>query len=143
MPVLEGTSADGFAKGAYVLAGADEDADVLLVATGSEVQVAVAAREALAKDGVTARVVSMPCRELFERQDAAYRDSVLPPSVKARVSIEAGSPLGWREIVGDAGRIVGIDHFGESADGGLLLKKYGITTENVVTKAKESLEASA
>ena len=143
VPVLEGTSADGFAKGAYVLAGADEDADVLLVATGSEVQVAVAAREALAKDGVTARVVSMPCRELFERQDAAYRDSVLPPSVKARVSIEAGSPLGWREIVGDAGRIVGIDHFGESADGGLLLKKYGITTENVVTKAKESLEASA
>jgi len=116
---------------------------VLLVATGSEVQLAVAAREALAKDGIKARVVSMPCRELFERQDAAYRDSVLPSTVKARVSVEAGSPLGWREIVGDAGRVIGIDHFGESADGGLLLKKYGFTAENVVSKAKESVEASA
>ncbi len=143
VPTLEGTSAEGFAKGAYVLAGADEDADVLLIATGSEVQVAVAAREELAKDGIKARVISMPCRELFERQDAAYRESVLPASVKARVSVEAGSPLGWREIVGDAGRIVGIDHFGESADGDLLLQKFGFTAENVVAKAKESLEASA
>jgi len=143
VPTLEGTSAKGFAKGAYVLAGADEDADVLLIATGSEVQVAVAARETLAKDGIKARVVSMPCRELFERQTAKYRDSVLPPSVKARVSIEAGSPLGWREIVGDAGRVIGIDHFGESADGGLLLKKYGFTAENVASKAKESVEAAA
>ncbi len=143
VPTLEGTSAEGFAKGAYVLAGADEDADVLLIATGSEVQLAVAAREALAKDGIKARVISMPCRELFERQSAKYRDSVLPASVKARVSVEAGSPLGWREIVGDAGRVMGIDHFGESADGALLLKKFGFTAENVVSKAKESLEASA
>jgi transketolase len=143
VPTLEGTSAEGFAKGAYVLAGADQDADVLLIATGSEVQVAVAAREALATEGIKARVVSMPCRELFERQDAAYRDSVLPSTVRARVSVEAGSPLGWREIVGDAGRVIGIDHFGESADGGLLLKKYGFTAENVVAKAKESVEASA
>lgn len=143
VPTLEGTSAEGFAKGAYVLAGADEDADILLIATGSEVQVAVAAREQLAKDGVKARVISMPCRELFERQDEAYRESVLPSSVKARVSVEAGSPLGWRDFVGDAGRIVGVDHFGESAQGDLLLKKYGFTAENVVAKAKESLEASA
>jgi len=143
VPTLEGTSAEGFAKGAYVLAGADEDADVLLVATGSEVQLAVAARETLAQDGIKARVISMPCRELFERQDASYRESVLPSSVKARVSVEAGSPLGWREIVGDAGRVIGIDHFGESADGGLLLKKFGFTAENVVSKAKESVEASA
>ncbi|MCB2411649.1 transketolase [Demequina sp. TTPB684] len=143
VPTLEGTSAEGFAKGAYVLAGADEDADVLLIATGSEVQVAVAAREALAKDGIKARVISMPCRELFERQDAEYRETVLPSSVKARVSVEAGSPLGWREIVGDAGRVVGLDHFGESAQGDKLLQKYGFTAENVVSKAKESLEASA
>ncbi|WP_291377908.1 transketolase [Demequina sp.] len=143
VPTLEGTSAKGFAKGAYVLAGADEDADVLLIATGSEVQVAVSAREELAKDGIKARVISMPCRELFERQSDKYRESVLPKAVKARVSIEAGSPLGWRELVGDAGRIVGLDHFGESAQGDKLLRKYGFTAENVVSKAKESVEASA
>ncbi len=143
VPTLEGTSPDGFAKGAYVLAGANEDADVLLIATGSEVQVALAARDELAKDAIKARVISMPCRELFERQDADYRESVLPASVKARVSVEAGSPLGWREFVGDAGRIVAVNHFGESAQGTLLLKKYGFTAENVVAKAKDSLEASA
>ena len=142
VPTLEGTSAEGFAKGAYVIAGADEDADVILVGTGSEVQHCVAAREALATEGIKARVVSMPCRELFERQDAEYKDSVFPSSVKARVSIEAGSPLGWREIVGDAGRVIGIDHFGESAAGDLLMKKFGFTAENVAAMAKESLEAS-
>ncbi len=141
VPTLEGTSADGFAKGAYVIAGADDDADVLIVATGSEVQVALAAREQLAGEGIKARVVSMPCRELFERQDAAYRESVIPPSLKARVSVEAGSPLGWREIVGDAGQIVGIDHFGESAQGDTLLQKYGFTAENVAAKAKASIAA--
>ena len=105
VPTLEGTSAEGFAKGAYVLAGADEDADVILIGTGSEVQPACAARELLAADGIKARVVSMPCKELFERQDVDYRESVLPPPVKARVSVEAGSPLGWSKCVGDAGRI--------------------------------------
>ena len=143
VPTLEGTSADGFAKGAYVIAGGDEDADVLIVATGSEVQVALAAREQLAGEGIKARVVSMPCRELFERQDAAYRESVIPPSLKARVSVEAGSPLGWREIVGDAGQIVGIDHFGESAQGDTLLQKYGFTAENVAAKAKASIAAAS
>jgi len=143
VPTLEGTSADGFAKGAYVIAGGDEDADVLIVATGSEVQVALAAREQLAGGGIKARVVSMPCRELFERQDAAYRESVIPPSLKARVSVEAGSPLGWREIVGDAGQIVGIDHFGESAQGDTLLQKYGFTAENVAAKAKASIAAAS
>lgn len=142
VPTLEGTSAEGVEKGAYVLAGGDEDADVLIVATGSEVQHALGARELLAADGITARVVSMPSRDRFERQDEAYRESVLPSALKARVSVEAGSPLGWREIVGDAGRIVGIDHFGESASGSLLMKKYGFTAENVAAKAKESLEAS-
>ena len=143
VPTLAGTSAEGFAKGAYVIAGGDEDADVLLIATGSEVQVALAARDELAADGIKARVVSMPCRELFERQDAAYRESVLPAGVKARVSIEAGSPLGWRELVGDAGQIVGIDHFGESAAGDLLLTKYGFTASNVAAKAKASIAAAA
>ncbi len=142
VPTLEGTSAEGFAKGAYVLAGTDEDADVILIGTGSEVQHCVAAREALAAEGIKARVVSMPCRELFERQSAKYRASVFPPDVKARVSIEAGSGLGWREIVGDAGRVIGIDHFGESASGDLLMKKYGFTAENVVAKAKESVESA-
>ncbi|WP_234996490.1 transketolase [Demequina sp. NBRC 110054] len=141
VPTLEGTSAEGVDKGAYILAGADEDADVLLIATGSEVSVALGARELLAADGVKARVISMPSRERFERQDAAYQESVLPAAVKARVSVEAGSSLGWRELVGDAGRVVGVDHFGESASGGLLLKKYGFTAENVAAKARESLEA--
>ena len=141
VPTLEGTSAEGFAKGAYVIAGGDEDADVILIGTGSEVQHAVAARATLAAEGIKARVVSMPCKELFERQDAAYRESVLPASVKARVSIEAGLGLGWREIVGDQGRIISIDRFGESAAGGLLMTKYGFTAENVVAKAKESIRA--
>ncbi|MDN4473177.1 transketolase [Demequina zhanjiangensis] len=141
VPTLEGTSAEGVDKGAYVIAGGDEDADVLLLATGSEVSVALGARDLLAADGVKARVISMPSRERFARQDAAYQESVIPAEVKARVSVEAGSPLGWRELVGDAGRIVGVDHFGESASGGLLLKKYGFTAENVAAKARESLES--
>jgi len=142
VPTLDGTSYDGFSKGAYVLAGADEDADVLLIATGSEVQLAVAARAALAAEGIKARVISAPNRDLFDRQDAAYKESVLPAAVKARVSVEAGSTLGWHRVVGDAGQIIGIDHFGESASGDLLLKKYGFTAENVVAKAKESLAAA-
>ena len=142
LPVLPGTSADGVAKGAYVLAGGDEKADVLLIGTGSEVQHALGARDILAEQGIKARVISMPSVDRFERQDDDYRESVLPRAIKARVSIEAGSRLGWREIVGDAGRIVSIDHFGESADGLLLLKKYGFTAENVAAKAIESLEAA-
>lgn len=142
LPVLAGTSADGVAKGAYVLAGGDEDADVLLIGTGSEVQHAVGARAILAEQGIKARVISMPSVDRFERQDAEYRESVLPKAVKARVSIEAGSRLGWRELVGDAGRIVSIDHYGESADGALLMKKFGFTAENVAAKALESLEAA-
>ncbi|WP_084078380.1 transketolase [Demequina sp. NBRC 110057] len=142
LPVLEGTSAEGVAKGAYVLAGADEEADVLLIATGSEVSVALGARDVLAAEGVKARVISMPSRERFERQDAEYRESVIPAALMARVTVEAGSRLGWTEIAGDAGRTVSIDHFGESADGGLLLKKYGFTAENVAAQARESLAAA-
>ena len=142
LPVLPGTSADGVARGAYVLAGADDEVDVLLIGTGSEVQHALGAREILAGKGIKARVISMPSVDRFERQDDDYRESVLPRAIKARVSVEAGSRLGWRELVGDAGRIVAIDHYGESADGGLLMKKFGFTAENVAAKAIESLEAA-
>jgi transketolase len=140
LPVLAGTSAEGVARGAYVLAGGDEEADVLLIGTGSEVQHAVGARELLAEQGIKARVISMPSVDRFERQDDDYRESVLPRAIKARVSVEAGSRLGWREYVGDAGRTVSIDHYGESADGGLLMKKFGFTAENVAAKALESIE---
>lgn len=122
---------------------ADSEAvDVVLIATGSEVAVALEAREELAKDGIGARVVSMPCLEWFAEQSEEYRESVIPSAVKARVSVEAGSTLGWRNLVGDAGRMVGIDHFGESASGSLLLEKYGMTAANVAAAAKESIEAA-
>ena len=106
------------ARGGYVLLDAEGGApDVVLIGTGSEVQLAVeAARDQLADEGIRARVVSMPCREWFDEQDKAYRDTVIPPIVKARVSVEAGVAQGWREVVGDYGRIVSLEHFGASAD---------------------------
>ncbi|WP_434725967.1 transketolase [Trueperella pyogenes] len=134
-------SAEGVLKGGYVLADS-EAVDVVLIATGSEVAVALEAREELAKDGIGARVVSMPCLEWFAEQSEEYRESVIPSAVKARVSVEAGSTLEWRNLVGDAGRMVGIDHFGESASGSLLLEKYGMTAANVAAAAKESIEAA-
>ncbi len=136
-------SAAGTLKGGYVLAEADGDLQVVIVATGSEVEVAVAARDLLQADGVGTRVVSMPCREWFAEQDDAYRASVLPPHVRARVSVEAGVAAGWRDVVGDAGRSVSIEHFGASADGARLMKEFGFTAENVVAHARESLEAAA
>jgi len=137
-------SAQGAAKGAYVLAEAPNGTpDVILIATGSEVQLAVKARETLAAEGVNARVVSAPSLEWFAEQDEAYRESVLPSSVKARVSVEAGSALTWRGIVGDAGRSVAIDHFGASADYKTLFEKFGITAEAVVEAARETLKENA
>ena len=136
-------AADGVAKGAYVLQEADGGTPrVILVGTGSEVQIAVAAREALQAEGIPTRVVSMPCREWFYEQDQAYRDEVLPPSVRARVSVEAAVSLGWREIVGDAGRIVALDHYGASADYQRLYQEFGLTHEHVVAAAKDSLAAA-
>jgi transketolase len=133
-------STDGVAKGAYVLAAAKNGTpDVILIATGSEVQVAVAARAKLAEEGIDASVVSAPCLEWFDEQSPEYKESVLPSAVKARVSVEAGATLGWHKYVGDAGRTVGIDHFGASADGDFLLQEFGITHEHVVAAAKESL----
>ena len=131
------------ARGAYVLLDADKGTpDVILVGTGSEVQLAVEARALLAEDGIDARVVSMPCLEWFEEQDESYRDTVLPPTVKARVSVEAGVKQGWREIVGDAGRSISIEHFGASADAKTLFREFGFTPEAVVKAARDSIKAS-
>ncbi|WP_369253033.1 transketolase [Geodermatophilus amargosae] len=136
-------SAEGTARGAYVLADAsDGQPEVILLGTGSEVQIAVAARERLEADGVPTRVVSVPCVEWFADQDQAYKDEVLPPTVRARVSVEAGVPMGWREFVGDAGRIVGLTHYGASASYSVLYEEFGLTDEAVVTAARESLEAA-
>lgn len=133
-------AASNVSKGAYILAEAPNGTpDVILVATGSEVHLAVEAREALKADGVNARVVSVPCLEWFEEQDAAYQEKVLPRAITARVSVEAGLALTWRDIVGDAGRSVSIEHFGASADYKTLFREFGITTEAVVAAAKESL----
>ena len=137
-------SARGAAKGGYVLLDAEGgEPDVVLVATGSEVQLAVEARALLARRGVQARVVSMPCREWFDAQPRGYRDRVLPPAVRARVSVEAGIAQGWREVVGDAGRCVSIEHFGASADYKTLFQKFGITAEAVVEAARETLKENA
>ncbi|WP_313355509.1 transketolase [Microbacterium sp.] len=137
-------SAAHTAKGAYVLAEAPSGTpDVILIATGSEVQLAVAARETLAAEGVNARVVSAPSLEWFAEQDEAYRESVLPASVTARVSVEAGSIASWRGIVGDRGRSIGIDHFGASADYKTLFEKFGVTAEAVVSAARETIADAA
>ncbi|MBF4995126.1 transketolase [Arthrobacter gandavensis] len=139
-------SADGAARGGYVLAEAVRDGqavtpDVILIGTGSEVQLAVQAREALAAEGVAARVVSMPSVEWFNRQDEDYRESVLPRSIKARVSVEAGIAQGWRELIGDDGRMVSLEHFGASADYKTLFSKFGITSDAVAQAARDSLAA--
>ena len=136
----EFASAEGVAKGGYVLAEAEGGAPaVILVATGSEVQLAVQARETLQADGVPTRVVSMPCREWFAEQPQSYRDQVLPPAIRARVSVEAAVGQGWREIVGDAGRIVSLEHFGASADYQRLFREFGITAEAVAAAARDSI----
>ena len=131
-------AASGIARGGYVLVDADGELKVVLIATGSEVSVALEARDVLQAEGIGTRVVSMTCTEWFDGQDADYRGSVLPAGV-AKVSIEAGSPMGWRSYVGDAGEIVAIDHFGESAAGSLLFASYGFTADNVAAKAKLAL----
>ncbi len=137
---------DGFAgtddvhRGGYVLLDADDATpDVVLMGTGSEVQLAVEARELLAADGIKARVVSLPCLEWFEQQDAAYRDTVLPPIVKARVAVEAGVKQGWREYVGDQGRIVSIERYGASADYARIYQEFGITATAVADAARDTI----
>jgi transketolase len=145
LPVFDRTqfgSAEGAARGGYVLAEASGGSPrVILMGTGSEVQIAVAARETLEADGVPTRVVSLPCWEWFAAQDRGYREQVLPPSVRARASVEAGVSMGWREFVGDAGRIVGLNHYGASAAYTVLYEQFGLTADAVVTAARESLAA--
>jgi transketolase len=141
IPVLEGTDAEGVARGGYVLGGTpDEDPDVVLIGTGSELQLAVAAQKILADKGITATVVSMPCVEWFESQPAQYRDSVLPPAVSARVAVEAAVAQSWYKLVGDTGEIVSIEHYGESADDKTLFREFGFTAEAVVAAAERSLD---
>src|SRR5262249_9480090 len=132
--------AAGVARGGYVLAdAANGRPDVILIGTGSEVSVCVAAREALAGEGIGARVVSMPSWELFDRQEARYRDEVLPPSVRARVAVEAAAAIGWDRDVGPRGASIGIRGFGASAQVNYLMKEFGFTPENVAQTAKTQI----
>jgi len=131
--------ARGLAKGAYILADSDGRPDLIIIATGSEVHVALAAGKELALKGISARVVSMPSQELFEETSREYQESLLPKDVTARIAVEAGSPMGWERYVGEKGRIIGISRFGASAPGGTLMKQYGITAENVIQQAVDLL----
>lgn len=141
LPVLEGTSLDGVAKGGYILAEASTGVpQVILIGTGSELQLAVAARTTLEEQGIGTRVVSMPCVEWFDAQDKAYRDEVLPPAVAARVVVEAGIAMPWYRFTGDAGEIVSIEHFGASADYKTLFREFGFTPEAVVAAAQRTLD---
>lgn len=135
-------SAEGAARGGYVMADTEGTPDVIIIATGSEVEVAIEARQQLAQQGVFARVVSMPCREWFEEQSEQYRESVLPSSVAARVSVEAGVAMSWHDLLGSAGRAVSIEHFGASADAKTLYREFGITPQAVVAAAQESIKAA-
>jgi transketolase len=131
------------AQGAYTLKDSEGTPDVILIATGSEVPLVLAAADQLADEGINARVVSMPCWELFERQPQAYRDSVLPPDVRARLAVEAGISMGWHRWVGDQGDIIALDRFGASAPGGVLMQEFGFSVENVVARAKKTLGKGA
>lgn len=137
----EFASAEGLAKGAYVLKEASGAPQVILIGTGSEVEVALDAQSALEAEGIPTRVVSMPCQEWFDAQPEEYRNEVLPPEVTTRVSVEAGIAQGWTKYVGANGKSISIEHFGASAKGTLLFTEFGVTADAVVAAAKESLEA--
>ena len=142
LPVFErspSNSADGVAKGAYVIAEPNSAIEVILIATGSEVHVAIEASRILAEQNISARVVSAPCLEWFEEQSDSYKESVLPKNLRARVSIEAGVGAGWQKYVGDNGEIISLEHFGASASAGSLFKDYGFTAENIVLAAKRTI----
>ena len=142
LPVFErsaSNSADGVARGAYVIAEPKSALEVILIATGSEVHVAIEASRILAEQNISARVVSAPCLEWFEEQSDSYKESVLPKNLRARVSIEAGVGAGWQKYVGDNGEIISLEHFGASASAGSLFKDYGFTAENIVLAAKRTI----
>ncbi len=141
LPILDQSkfaSAENLVKGAYVLTG-DENPQLLLIGTGSELQLALGARDVLARDGIRSRVISMPSWELFEKQPQEYRDSVLPPSVRARVAVEAGVKQGWERYIGDKGEFVGMHSFGMSAPVQVVFKNFGFTVDHVVEAARRSL----
>jgi transketolase len=143
LPVLDRSRlapASGVAKGAYVLAEAEGGPpELILIATGSEVSLVLEAQQRLARDGIRTRVVSMPSWELFEAQSPGYREAVLPANVRARVSVEAASPFGWERYVGPAGAIIGVNRFGASAPGPVVMREYGFTADHVVETAKAVL----
>ncbi|NNV09192.1 transketolase, partial [Geobacillus sp. MMMUD3] len=145
VPVLDRTKyapASEAARGGYVLLDTADDPQVAIIATGSEVQLALAAAEELQSRGIATRVVSMPSQEWFDAQPEDYREAVLPRALKARVSVEAASAMSWHRYLGDAGRAVSIEHFGASADYQTLYEKFGITADAVVTAAEESISAA-
>lgn len=142
LPTTKEQALEGVAKGAYVVSPASkEQADAILIATGSEVNLAVNAQAALKEAGIDASVVSMPSWDLFEKQDQAYKDSILPKDVKKRLGIEMGASLGWHKYVGDEGDVLAIDTFGASAPGNIVIEEYGFTVDNVVAKVKAIIEA--
>ena len=144
LPILEGTTSDGVARGGYVIGSPDPadvaGGDVIIIATGSEVQLAIEAAKLLADKEISAYVVSMPCVEWFDAQPQEYRDSVLPPSVPARVAVEAGVAQSWYKYVGDTGEIISIEHYGESADDKTLFREFGFTPEAVVAAAERAID---
>lgn len=135
----ECSSAEGVAKGAYIICETPGAPDIILIATGSEVHLAITASKLLAAENIKARVVSAPCLEWFDEQDDSYKESVLPKRISARVSIEAGVGAGWHKYVGERGEIISLEHFGASASAGTLFKEYGFTAENIVVAAKRSI----
>ncbi|RKZ28382.1 transketolase [bacterium] len=142
LPVIDRSefgSADGLANGAYILAESSDNPDIILIATGSEVHIALESKEILTQKGISARVISMPSWELFEKTSQEYKDKLLPPDITARIAIEAGISMGWRNYVGDAGSIISIEGFGTSAPGGTVMEKFGFTAENIVQKAIDML----
>jgi transketolase len=136
---LAGTSAEGVSKGAYVISGGGGVPRIVLIGTGAELGLCAAAAEKLRAEGVAVRVVSMPSFELFEAAGAAYRESILPAAVRARLAVEAGSTFGWAKWVGDRGAVIGVDRFGASAPGEECLERLGFTVENVVAAARALL----
>ena len=146
LPIIDRNNvaaAEGVLKGAYILSKEEgERPDVILIATGSEVQLILEAQQSLKKGKIDARVVSMPSWELFRMQEQNYRDEVLPPDIKTRLAVEAASPHGWYEWIGDSGKIIAINHFGTSAPAKEIFKQYGFTPENVVNTVKKMLVKS-
>ena len=139
VPNLAGTSIEGTIKGAYTVLDCEGTPELILIGTGSEVSLCVTAGEKLTAEGRKVRVVSMPSWELFEAQDAAYKESVLPKAVTKRLSVEAGASFGWHKYVGTEGDTVSIDRFGASAPGGVCMEKFGFSVDNVLAKAKALL----